>query len=112
MKEILKQFPNLTENQIIQFQKMEVLYYDWNAKINVISRKDIEQLYLKHILHSRPHEFYLRRNWHNWFLAPYLRFPPQATRQIRRRLALRLCLLFLRMFLTVRLPVSAMRRQL
>lgn len=52
MEEILKQFPNLTENQIIQFQKMEVLYYDWNAKINVISRKDIDELYTKHVLHS------------------------------------------------------------
>ena len=52
MEEILKQFPNLTENQIMQFQKMEVLYYDWNAKINVISRKDIDELYTKHVLHS------------------------------------------------------------
>jgi len=52
MEEILKQFPNLTENQIIQFQKMKVLYYDWNAKINVISRKDIDELYTKHVLHS------------------------------------------------------------
>lgn len=52
MEEILKQFPNLTENQIVQFQKMEVLYHDWNAKINVISRKDINELYIKHVLHS------------------------------------------------------------
>ena len=52
MEEILKQFPNLTENQIQQFQKLEGLYYDWNAKINVISRKDIDQLYTKHVLHS------------------------------------------------------------
>ena len=52
MEEILKQFPNLTENQILQFQKLEELYYDWNAKINVISRKDIEELYTKHVLHS------------------------------------------------------------
>ena len=52
MEEILKQFPNLTENQIQQFQKLEALYYDWNAKINVISRKDIDQLYTKHVLHS------------------------------------------------------------
>lgn len=52
MEEILKQFPNLTENQIMQFQKMEVLYYDWNSKINVISRKDIDELYTKHVLHS------------------------------------------------------------
>jgi 16S rRNA (guanine527-N7)-methyltransferase len=52
MEEILKQFPNLTENQIQQFQKLEALYQDWNAKINVISRKDIDELYTKHVLHS------------------------------------------------------------
>ena len=52
MTEILKQFPNLTENQILQFQKLEALYQDWNAKINVISRKDIDELYTKHVLHS------------------------------------------------------------
>lgn len=52
MKEILEQFPNLTENQILQFQKLEALYQDWNAKINVISRKDIDELYTKHVLHS------------------------------------------------------------
>ena len=52
MDEIIKQFPNLTENQILQFQKLEALYQDWNAKINVISRKDIDELYTKHVLHS------------------------------------------------------------
>jgi 16S rRNA (guanine527-N7)-methyltransferase len=52
MEEIIKQFPNLTENQIQQFQKLEALYQDWNAKINVISRKDIDALYTKHVLHS------------------------------------------------------------
>jgi 16S rRNA (guanine527-N7)-methyltransferase len=52
MEEILKQFPNLTENQILQFKKLEVLYHEWNAKINVISRKDIDELYTKHVLHS------------------------------------------------------------
>jgi 16S rRNA (guanine527-N7)-methyltransferase len=52
MEEIIKQFPNLTENQILQFQKLEVLYQDWNAKINLISRKDIDELYTKHVLHS------------------------------------------------------------
>ncbi|WP_396155541.1 16S rRNA (guanine(527)-N(7))-methyltransferase RsmG [Flavobacterium sp.] len=52
MEEIIKQFPNLTENQIQQFQKLEALYQDWNAKINVISRKDIDALYIKHVLHS------------------------------------------------------------
>ena len=52
MDEILKYFPNLTDIQIEQFQKLEVLYHDWNAKINVISRKDIDELYTKHVLHS------------------------------------------------------------
>lgn len=52
MDEILKQFPYLTENQIQQFEKLESLYHDWNAKINVISRKDIDELYTKHVLHS------------------------------------------------------------
>jgi 16S rRNA (guanine527-N7)-methyltransferase len=52
MQEIIKHFPNLTEDQIAQFEKLEALYTDWNAKINVISRKDIESLYTKHVLHS------------------------------------------------------------
>ena len=52
MKEILKQFPDLSENQILQFQKLQGLYEDWNAKINVISRKDIDELYTRHVLHS------------------------------------------------------------
>ncbi len=52
MEEIIKQFPNLTDNQVQQFQKLEALYQDWNAKINVISRKDIDELYTKHVLHS------------------------------------------------------------
>ncbi|WP_374174978.1 16S rRNA (guanine(527)-N(7))-methyltransferase RsmG [Flavobacterium tructae] len=52
MDEILKYFPDLTELQIQQFQKLDFLYHDWNEKINVISRKDIDALYTKHILHS------------------------------------------------------------
>lgn len=52
MEEIIKQFPNLTDNQVQQFQKLEASYHDWNAKINVISRKDIDELYTKHVLHS------------------------------------------------------------
>ncbi|KAF2511852.1 16S rRNA (guanine(527)-N(7))-methyltransferase RsmG [Flavobacterium foetidum] len=52
MDEILKYFPNLTDIQIEQFQKLDFLYHDWNEKINVISRKDIDSLYTKHILHS------------------------------------------------------------
>lgn len=49
---ITKYFPNLSENQIDQFRKLEPLYRDWNAQINVISRKDIDELYVKHVLHS------------------------------------------------------------
>ncbi|WP_395059197.1 16S rRNA (guanine(527)-N(7))-methyltransferase RsmG [Flavobacterium sp.] len=52
MEEILKHFPDLTDIQISQFEKLEALYQDWNAKINVISRKDIDELYIKHVLHS------------------------------------------------------------
>jgi 16S rRNA (guanine527-N7)-methyltransferase len=52
MREILKYHSNLTENQVIQFEKLFDLYLEWNAKINVISRKDIENLYLHHVLHS------------------------------------------------------------
>ena len=52
MDEILKYFPNLTAIQIEQFEKLDFLYHDWNEKINVISRKDIDSLYTKHILHS------------------------------------------------------------
>ena len=52
MEAILKQFPDLTDNQILQFQKLQGLYEDWNAKINVISRKDIDELYTRHVLHS------------------------------------------------------------
>jgi len=52
MEDILKQFPDLSDYQIFQFQKMEFLYKDWNAKINVISRKDIDELYTRHVLHS------------------------------------------------------------
>lgn len=52
MEAILKQFPDLSDNQILQFQKLQSLYEDWNAKINVISRKDIDELYTRHVLHS------------------------------------------------------------
>lgn len=45
-------FPNLSEEQKHQFAQLEQLYTTWNAQINVISRKDIESLYLRHILHS------------------------------------------------------------
>ena len=52
MEEILKYFPDLTEQQIAQFTALMDLYRDWNGKINVISRKDIDNLYTHHVLHS------------------------------------------------------------
>ena len=52
MEQIQKYFPNLTEEQKKQFAALYDLYLDWNSKINVISRKDIENLYLHHVLHS------------------------------------------------------------
>ena len=49
---LLKYFTNLTEKQVDQFSKLQDLYKDWNLKINVVSRKDIDELYLRHVLHS------------------------------------------------------------
>ncbi|MCX2680376.1 16S rRNA (guanine(527)-N(7))-methyltransferase RsmG [Galbibacter sp. EGI 63066] len=49
---IQRYFPSITESQLVQFSQLEVLYKDWNSKINVISRKDIDELYLRHVLHS------------------------------------------------------------
>jgi len=49
---ILKYFPDLTQEQIQQIAALQAIYADWNEKINVISRKDIENLYERHILHS------------------------------------------------------------
>lgn len=49
---ISKYFTSLTDVQLSQFEKMGELYRDWNAKINVISRKDIDNLYTNHVLHS------------------------------------------------------------
>ena len=52
MEEILKYFTHLTQKQIQQLQMLDGLNHEWNAKINVISRKDIDSLYLHHVLHS------------------------------------------------------------
>ncbi len=52
MKTILSYFSDISENQKSQFSKLEELYTFWNAQINVISRKDIDELYLRHVLHS------------------------------------------------------------
>jgi 16S rRNA (guanine527-N7)-methyltransferase len=49
---ILKYFPGLSEIQVSQLMRLDILYRDWNSKINVISRKDIDHLYERHVLHS------------------------------------------------------------
>lgn len=49
---LLNYFPQLTEQQTLQFKQLKTLYQDWNLKINVVSRKDIDELYLRHVLHS------------------------------------------------------------
>lgn len=66
MESILKYFPNITEKQKEQFAALYDLYYDWNSKINVISRKDIENLYEHHVLHSLA-------------IAKYITFKPGTT---------------------------------
>lgn len=60
MEEILKAFPSLTATQIEQFQALLPLYKEWNDKINVISRKDIDNLYVHHVLHSLAIVQYIR----------------------------------------------------
>lgn len=52
MEIIQKYFKDLTELQLQQFAQLQDLYQDWNLKINVVSRKDIDELYLRHVLHS------------------------------------------------------------
>lgn len=52
MNLLSKYFPELSDVQFDQFKELQGLYEDWNSKINVISRKDIESLYLRHVLHS------------------------------------------------------------
>ena len=52
MELIQKYFPDLDDKQIEQFALLQDLYADWNLKINVVSRKDIDELYLRHVLHS------------------------------------------------------------
>ena len=49
---VYKYFPELNAEQKYQFEQMEGLYQDWNKKINVVSRKDVDELYLRHVLHS------------------------------------------------------------
>lgn len=66
MKLLEQYFPNLSKDQVFQFKQLEDLYKDWNLKINVVSRKDIDELYLRHVLHSLG-------------IAKVVRFKPKAT---------------------------------
>jgi len=59
-KIIEERFPEVTERQMEQFEKMDALYRDWNSKINVVSRKDIDELYRHHVLHSLGIAAYLK----------------------------------------------------
>ena len=52
MEIIERYFTDFTSTQLKQFEQLEALYTDWNSRINVISRKDIDSLYSKHVLHS------------------------------------------------------------
>ena len=52
MDKLMKHFPDLNAVQIEQFEQLQALYCDWNSQINVISRKDMEQFYERHVLHS------------------------------------------------------------
>ncbi|MDR1781283.1 MAG: 16S rRNA (guanine(527)-N(7))-methyltransferase RsmG [Tannerella sp.] len=60
MDAIRRYYPTLTEQQMSRFEALEALYAEWNARINVISRKDIENLYVHHVLHSLGIEKMLR----------------------------------------------------
>ncbi|MDA9852121.1 class I SAM-dependent methyltransferase, partial [Flavobacteriaceae bacterium] len=52
MEKLAKYFPKLTRLQYDQFEMLYALYFEWNAKINVISRKDMDAFYERHVLHS------------------------------------------------------------
>lgn len=52
MELIQEYFPEISEDQRLKFKSLQDLYHDWNLKINVVSRKDIDELYLRHVLHS------------------------------------------------------------
>jgi 16S rRNA (guanine527-N7)-methyltransferase len=66
MRELLLTFfPNLTEHQLEQFDRLPDLYREWNSKINVVSRKDIDELPVHHVLHSLA-------------IAKYIRFTPDT----------------------------------
>ncbi len=65
MSLLKKYFPELSEEQLILFEKLEQLYLEWNEKINVISRKDINELVVRHVLHSLA-------------IAKYIKFVPDT----------------------------------
>lgn len=67
MQNILKYFPNLSEKQIQQFAALDNLYREWNSKINVISRKDIDNLYLHHVLHSLSIAKFVLSSGDSWY---------------------------------------------
>ena len=52
MNQLIKAFPNLSQKQQSQFKLLESLYQEWNAQINVISRKDMNDFYERHVLHA------------------------------------------------------------
>jgi 16S rRNA (guanine527-N7)-methyltransferase len=52
LETIKRYFPNLSETQLEQFKAIAEVYKDWNQKINVVSRKDIDEIYIRHVLHS------------------------------------------------------------
>lgn len=60
-KIIETEFPEVTPQQMEQFRKMDALYRDWNSKINVVSRKDIDELYRHHVQHSLGIAAYIKR---------------------------------------------------
>lgn len=60
MNKILQYYPELSQHQRTQLEELDALYRDWNSKINVISRKDIDNLYLHHVLHSMSIEKVIR----------------------------------------------------
>ena len=57
---IQEKFPEVTPKQMAQFEQMDPLYRDWNSKINVVSRKDMDELYRHHVLHSLGIAAYLK----------------------------------------------------
>ena len=59
-KTIEEKFPEVTTEQLERFRRMDALYREWNAKINVVSRKDIDELYRHHVLHSLGFAAYLK----------------------------------------------------